>query len=79
MANARRRRFGATKPPEVVFVSTFAIVLLFALYSFGRTYSEGVITTQSSRVLRALEEPDLAVGHRTSTLQLLGIDTNTSP
>ncbi|KAK5096605.1 hypothetical protein LTS08_007478 [Lithohypha guttulata] len=60
MANARRRRFGATKPPEVVFVSTFAIVLLFALYSFGRTYSEGVITTQSSRVLRALEEPDLA-------------------
>lgn len=59
MSTARTRRLGSTKPPEVLFVSTFAVVLLFALYSFGRSYGNNDAHLSQAHVLRRLEEEDL--------------------
>ena len=63
MGTAHRRRLGSVKSTEVAFVSTFAIVILFALYSFGRSYAENTAVPERSLLLRAQEEQDLEVSH----------------
>lgn len=47
------------RSPEVVFLSTFAVVSLFALYSVGRSYSESHGLLLQARALQALEGQDI--------------------
>ncbi len=58
MATAHRR---PVKPPELVFLSTIAIVSLLALYSLGQSYAGFVAGEQPPLALRGLEEPDQEV------------------
>jgi len=63
MAFAKHRGQRA-KSTEVVFVSTFAIVILFALYSVGRNYSESHGYLRQARALQALEGQDIEASNR---------------
>ncbi|KAK5948643.1 hypothetical protein OHC33_010245 [Knufia fluminis] len=57
MATAYRRG-RPVKPPELIFLSTIAIVSLLALYSFGKSYTRYETGKEQVLALRALEEPD---------------------
>jgi len=63
MATAHRRG-RPVKPPELVFLSTIAVVSLLALYSVGKSYSGYETEKGPLLALRHLQEPDLEVGMR---------------
>ena len=62
MVVTKRARAGRVRPPEIIFVSTFAVVALFALYSFGRSYAQGAGNDPAVLFRRESEPQDLEVG-----------------
>lgn len=62
MATSRRASAGRKRPPEIVFVSTFAVVALFALYSFGRSYTSEHVNQGKLVFARESEPQDVEVG-----------------
>lgn len=56
-----KRRGRPTRSPEVIFVSTLAVVLLFALYSFGKSQSLQDVHFKQARALRVLEGDEIEV------------------
>lgn len=57
----KRASVGRARPPEVVFVSTFAVVALFALYSFGKSYAQDPLARSNALFTRESQEQDLEV------------------
>ena len=62
MAAVRRR----VRSTEVVYVSTFAIIVLFGLYSLGRSFSRDPSDITPLNLFRRDSEPDLEVSSKTS-------------
>ena len=68
MATAYRRG-RPVKPPELIFLSTIAIVSLLALYRVGSNYIGYETGKEHLLASRTLQESDIEVG----TVRLLGV------